>query len=224
MVFVQGGTFTMGCTDEQGSDCNSDEKPAHQVTLSNYYIGKYEVTQGLWKKVMGNNPSRFSGCADCPVEQVSWEDCQEFIKKLNSLTGKQFRLPTEAEWEYAAWGGNNSRGYKYSGSNDVGSVAWYVGNSGSKTHAVGTKQANELGIYDMSGNVLEWCSDWFDSDFYNSSPENNPTGAISGKYRRWERGGCWLRLRLLLPCVRFAAATPPVLGYYDLGLRLVLVL
>lgn len=187
MVRVQGGTFTMGCTSKQGSDCDDDEKPAHRVTLSDYYIGKTEVTQALWEAVMGSNPSYFEG-SDLPVEQVSWNDCQTFLTKLNQLTGKTFRLPTEAEWEYAARGGNKSQGYKYSGSNTIGNVAWYYDNGGSKTHAVGTKQANELGIYDMSGNVWEWCSDWYDS--YGSSSQTNPTGAASGSYRVL-RGGSW---------------------------------
>ena len=203
MVFVQGGTFTMGCTDEQGSDCDSDEKPAHQVTLSDYYIGKYEVTQGLWKKVMGSNPSNFKNCGDdCPVESVSWNDCQEFISKLNQLTGKRFRLPTEAEWEYAARGGNKANYQtKYAGSNALGEVAWYLDNSdvnysggyeykGRKlgTHTVGTKKPNALGIYDMSGNVWEWCNDWY--GHYSSGGVMNPKGASTGSIRVI-RGGSW---------------------------------
>ena len=155
---------------------------------NNYYIGKYEVTQALWQAVMGSNPSCFKG-DDLPVEMVTWNDCQDFISKLNAMTGKRFRLPSEAEWEYAARGGNKSRGYQYIGSNTIGDVAWYGDNSGSKTHAVGTKQPNELGIYDMAGNVLEWCQDWYGS--YNSSPQVNPTGAASGS-RRVDRGGSWL--------------------------------
>ena len=187
MVWVSGGTFTMGATSEQGSDAWDSEKPAHSVTLSGYYIGKYEVTQAQWKAVMEDNPSRFKG-DNLPVEQVSWNDVQEFIRKLNQLTGKKYRLPTEAEWEYAARGGGNSRGYKYSGSDNIGSVAWYDGNSSSKTHPVGTKSPNELGIYDMSGNVYEWCSDWYGS--YNSSSRRNPKGPAGGSYRVI-RSGCW---------------------------------
>lgn len=190
MMYVKGGTFTMGATSEQGSDADSDEKPTHRVTLSNFYIGKYEVTQALWKAVMGNNPSNWKG-DNLPVETVSWYDCQTFIRKLNALTGKNFRLPTEAEWEFAARGGNNSRGYKYAGSNNIGDVAWYDGNSGSKTHtvgAVGTKSPNELGIYDMSGNVWEWCQNWFGS--YSSASQTNPAGASSGSDRVL-RGGSW---------------------------------
>ena len=187
MVYVEGGTFTMGATSEQGSDAYDNEKPAHSVTLDGYYIGKYEVTQELWKAVMGSNPSNFKG-DNLPVENVSWNDVQEFLCKLNAMTGKSYRLPTEAEWEFAARGGNSSRGYKYSGSNSIGSVAWYWENSGSRTHAVGTKSPNELGIYDMSGNVLEWCQDW--KGGYSSSPQRNPKGPNSGS-GRVSRGGSW---------------------------------
>lgn len=187
MVRVEGGTFRMGATSEQEDEADSDEKPVHGVTLSSYYIGKTEVTQALWQAVMGSNPSRFKG-ADLPVECVSWDDCQEFIRKLNALTGQHFRLPTEAEWEFACRGGNNSRGYKYSGSNNLGSVAWYDGNSGNKTHPVATKSSNELGIYDMSGNVWEWCADWYGD--YSSGAQTNPTGPLSGS-GRVGRGGSW---------------------------------
>jgi sulfatase modifying factor 1 len=183
MVFVEGGTFQMG-----SSSGDSDEQPVHSVTLSSFSIGKYEVTQAQWKAVMGNNPSNFGGCDNCPVETVSWNDVQEFIRKLNAQTGKNYRLPTEAEWEFAAKGGKQSRGYIYSGSNDLGSVAWYSDNSESKTHPVGSKQGNELGIYDMSGNVWEWCSDWYGP--YSSYNETNPTGASSGQ-NRVLRGGGW---------------------------------
>ena len=187
MVRVEAGTFTMGATPEM-EDPWDDEKPAHQVTLTNdYYMGKYEVTQALWQAVMGNNPSYFKG-DNLPIEQVSWNDCQEFISKLNSITGKTFRLPTEAEWEYAARGGKKSRGYQYSGSSNISDVAWYTDNSGSKTHAVGSKQANELGIYDMTGNVWEWCQDWHEE--YTGSSQINPTGANSGLNRVY-RGGGW---------------------------------
>ena len=187
MVKVEAGTFMMGATPEMEKP-NSDEKPLHQVTLINdYYMGKYEVTQALWEAVMGSNPSYFKG-DNLPVEKVSWNDCQEFISKLNSLTGRKFRLPTEAEWEYAARGGKKRRGYQYSGSSNITDVAWYDGNSGSKPHPVGTKQANELGIYDVSGNVYEWCLDWYGS--YSSSSQTNPTGADSGSFRVF-RGGGW---------------------------------
>ncbi len=196
MVRVVGGTFTMGATAEQGSDAYSNEKPAHQVTLSSYCIGQTEVTQELWVAVMGSNPSDFTGNLQRPVEQVSWYDCQTFIIKLNQLTGANFRLPTEAEWEYAARGGNRSQGYKYSGSNTIGNVAWYYDNaysvdSGSSnygTHPVATKAPNELGLYDMSGNVGEWCQDWYGS--YSSGAQTNPTGPTSGS-NRVPRGGGW---------------------------------
>ena len=175
MVPVEGGTFTMGTIS------------AHKVTLSSFSIGKFEVTQEEWKAVMGNNPSVFES-AKLPVERVSWEECQEFIRKLNELTGKQFRLPTEAEWEFAARGGTKSKGYENSGSNDIDAVAWYESNSNSKTHEVGTKAPNELGLYDMSGNVREWCQDWYGS--HSSSAQTNPTGPTSGS-NRVNRGGCW---------------------------------
>lgn len=187
MIRVYGGTFTMGATSEQDSDAYNDEKPAHQVTLSPYYIGETEVTQALWEAVMGSNPSHFKG-AKRPVEEVSWDDCQDFIRKMNQKTGLNFRLPTEAEWEYAARGGNKSRGFKYAGSNMIGDVAWYTYNSGSTTHDVKTKQANELGLYDMSGNVWEWCQDW--KGGYSSSAQTNPTGPSSGS-NRVDRGGSW---------------------------------
>ena len=215
MVKVEAGTFMMGATSEM-KDPYDWEKPVHQVTLTNdYYMGKYEVTQALWQAVMGNNPSRFKG-ENLPVETVNWNECQEFITKLNSMTGRKFRLPTEAEWEYSARGGKKSRGYQYSGSSYISDVAWYDG--GSKTHPVGTKQANELGIYDMSGNVWEWCSDWYSS--YSSSSQTNPTGSDSGS-RRVDRGGGWGNgaRRCRLSCRNYD--TP---DYRDcfLGLRLAL--
>ena len=217
MVPVEGGTFTMGGTAEQGSDADEDEKPTHQVTLSSYMIGKTEVTQELWQAVMGNNPSYFKG-SNLPVEQVSWEDCQAFITKLNALTGKNFRLPTEAEWEYAARGGNKSRGFKYSGSNTLSNVAWYGDNSADKTHPVATKAPNELGIYDMSGNVWEWCSDWYGS--YSSSSQYNPTGPNSGS-RRVYRGGSWYYYARSCR-VSFRNSDNPTYRYDILGLRLAL--
>ena len=188
MIEVEGGTFQMGATSEQGSDAYNNENPVHNVTLSDYYIGETEVTQKLWFVVMGTNPSGYTGQPLRPVENVSWNDCQEFITKLNELTGKNFRLPTEAEWEYAARGGSKSNGCKYSGSNTLGNVAWYKDNSGSRTHGVKTKSANELGIYDMSGNVWEWCQDWYGS--YSSESQTDPTGPSSGSYRV-VRGGSW---------------------------------
>ena len=217
MVKVQGGTFTMGATAEQGGDARSDEKPAHRVTLSSFSIGQTEVTQELWQAVMGSNPSEFKG-AKRPVEQVSWDDCQEFIRKLNALTGQHFRLPTEAEWEYAARGGSKSQGYKYSGSNNVNYVAWHDGNSGNKTHDVATKQPNELGIFDMSGNVDEWCQDWFGDNYYSSSPSSNPNGPASG-YNRVNRGGSWYNFA---GSCRVAHRSLKLAGNSFLGFRLAL--
>jgi formylglycine-generating enzyme required for sulfatase activity len=202
MVAVDGGTFTMGATAEQGDDAYYSEKPAHEVTLSDYRIGQTEVTQELWQAVMGSNPSYFSSNngyttnLQRPVETVSWNDCQTFITQLNALTGKTFRLPTEAEWEFAARGGNKSQGYKYAGSNTVGDVAWYWdnipsqsdGTAGYGTQTVATKAPNELGLYDMSGNVWEWCQDWYGS--YSSDAQTNPTGPSTGSYRVG-RGGGW---------------------------------
>ena len=187
MIAVEGGTFTMGATSEQGVDADGNEKPSHQVTLSNYYLGETEVTQELWQAVMGSNPSCFIGGLR-PVEQVSWDDCQEFITKLNILTGRSFRLPTEAEWEFAARGGIMNRGYKYAGSNFISDVGWYKDNSGEATHEVATKTANAIGLYDMSGNVWEWCQDWYGS--YSSSNQSDPKG-IEGGVGRVNRGGCW---------------------------------
>ena len=217
MVYVEGGTFTMGATSEQGSDAASDEKPAHQVTLSSFSIGKYEVTQEEWEAVMGNNPSRFKG-AKRPVERVSWSDCRQFIRKLRTLTGKNFRMPTEAEWEYAARGGNKSRGYKYSGSNILDDVGWYDSNSSSSTHDVGQLDPNELGLYDMSGNVWEWCADWYGS--YDSNSQSNPIGSSSGSYRVF-RGGSWYRnARRCRVSIR--SFNTPGYSYDLLGLRLAL--
>lgn len=183
-VRVSPGTFIMGATSEMKTPYGN-EKPTHIVTLTNdYYIGKTEVTQALWQAIMDGNPSYFKS-DNLPVESVSWNDCQEFIDKLNHIIGKNFRMPTEAEWEYAARGGNKSRGYQYSGSNNLSDVAWY---DGDKTHPVETKQPNELGIYDMSGNVREWCQDWY--GIYSSSSQTNPQGPISG-VNRISRGGSW---------------------------------
>ena len=185
-VAVKGGCFKIGDTFGDGQ---SDEKPVHEVCVSDFRMGKYEVTQGEWLKIMGNNPSYFKEYGEtCPVEQVSWDDAQEFIGKLNSKSGKKYRLPTEAEWEYAARSGG--RAEKYSGGNDVDAVAWYGSNSGSKTRPVGRKQANGLGIHDMSGNVWEWVNDWYGDDYYGKSSRNNPQGPITGFYRV-NRGDSW---------------------------------
>lgn len=214
MVYVPGGTFTMGATSEQGSDFWDDEKPTHSVTLSGYHIGQTEVTQALWKAVMGSNPSEFKGDSR-PVENVSWNDCQTFISRLNAKTGKNFRLPTEAEWEYAARGGH-SGGSKYAGSDNINNVAWYYDNSGDETHNVATKSPNSLGIYDMSGNVYEWCQDWYGD--YISSSQTNPKGPSSG-VSRVNRGGSW---HLLAGHCRVSNRNylTPSCGYFSLGLRL----
>ena len=214
MVYVQGGTFQMGAQNENPNGANYDseasswEQPVHSVTLSDYYIGETEVTQELWEAVMGTNIEQqqktdtydyglFGVGSTYPMYYISWEDCQEFVEKLNQLTGKNFSLPTEAQWEYAARGGNKSRGYKYAGSNTIGEVAWYDDNAcdgvGSSSpdfgaHRVGAKLPNELGLYDMTGNVWEWCSDWYGS--YSTSSQTNPTGSTTGSYRVL-RGGCW---------------------------------
>ena len=233
MVRVDGGSFEMGATSEQGSNVTSDEELVHQVTLSDYYIGKYEVHQSEWEAVMGNNPSYFKG-DDLPVEQVSWEDCHEFIRRLNALTGLNFKLPTEAQWEYAARGGRWSKGYKYSGSNDLGEVGWSWENSGvqvltgewdekkvkknhCQTHPVGEKHPNELGLYDMSGNVWEWCQDWY--GYYNRDTQVDSAGPVRGSYRV-ARGGCWFRDAWFCR-VSYRNCQTPVHCYSYLGLRLV---
>jgi formylglycine-generating enzyme required for sulfatase activity len=216
MVSVQGGTFWMGCSSEQQGSCESDESPLYSVTVSNFKIGKYEVTQAQWKTLMGNNPSGFSGCDNCPVENVSWSEAQGFISRLNAATGKQYRLPTEAEWEYAARGGNQSRGYKYSGGNFIEQVAWFSDNSGGRTHQVGTKQPNELGIYDMSGNVWEWCYDWYGA--YSASAQRDPMGASSGSSRVY-RGGCWYFYARYVR-VSLRNSSTPDFRYFNLGFRL----
>jgi formylglycine-generating enzyme required for sulfatase activity len=218
MVSVQGGTFTMGCTPEQGGDCGGSERPPHSVTLDNFQIGKYEVTRGLWKRVMGNYPSNFEGDDLLPVDNVSWNGVQVFIAELNEQTKKKYRLPTEAEWEYAARGGNKSAGNKYSGSNNIDEVAWYDRNSGSRTQAVGTKSANELGIYDMSGNVWEWVSDWYGG--YSSGAQTNPTGPSSGSIRVY-RGGSWFGDAWYCR-VSIRYGNGPDIRHENLGFRLVL--
>ena len=220
MIKVKGGTFQMGSENrEEDEQPIQDEQPIHSVTLSDYYIGETEVTQALWQAVMGSNPSRFIGdnYRNMPVETVRWNDCQEFISKLNQKTGRRFALPTEAQWEFAARGGNKSRGYKYSGSNNIDDVAWYYDNSSEQTHPVGTKMANELGLYDMTGNVCEWCSDWYGD--YSSSSQTDPTGSSTGSHRVYRGGSCASGGNGSTTC-RFSNSP----GYRDnqIGLRLVL--
>ena len=231
LIFVQGGIFQMG-----SNNGSNDEKPVHSVTVSDFYIGKYEVTQKKWKEVMGNNPSSFKG-DNLPVEKVSWYDAVEFCNKKSRAEGltpcytgsgknikcnfsaNGYRLPTEAEWDYAAQGGNNSKGYTYAGGNTIGTVAWYTDNSGNKTHPLGTKQSNELGIYDMSGNVWEWCNDWYDEDYYSRSPKDNPKGPSSSSCRVLRGGSCsdndyYCR-------IAFRDSNKPDGCFYDNGFRVV---
>ena len=218
MVRVEGGKFQMGATSDQGQYAESDEKPAHEVTLSTFRIGETEVTQAVWLAVMGANPAHFMG-NDRPVENVSWDDCQEFIQKLNQLTGRTFRLPTEAEWEYAARGGKKSKGYMYSGSAKATDVAWYTKNThDSGSREVKTRLPNELGLYDMSGNVWEWCQDWYEN--YSSKSVKNPTGPTNGTLRV-RRGGSWY-YEANNCRVSFRISRSPDYSSPDLGLRLAL--
>ena len=212
MIKVEGGTFQMGS--ENGYD---SEKPVHSVTLSGYYIGETEVTRELWKAVMGSNPSEFEG-DNLPVEKVSWDDCQEFISKLNQKTGRRFALPTEAQWEFASRGGNKSQGYEYSGSNNIDDVAWYLDNSSEQTHPVGTKMSNELGLYDMSGNVFEWCADWYGS--YSSSSQTDPVGPSTGSYRVLRGGSWYFNASYCRSTIR--GSGNPGIRYDSCGFRLVL--
>jgi len=199
MIFVQGGTFWMGCSSEQENDCESNESPLHSVEVSSYSISKCPITQKQWQIIMGTTVGQLRDKANknwsivgegdnYPIYYVSWEEAQEFIHRLNRATGKLYRFPTEAEWEFAARGGNNGQGFKYSGSNNLDNVAWYENNSEYCTHPIGIKQPNELGIYDMSGNVWEWCNDWYGA--YPSLAQYNPIGASSGTNRVF-RGGGW---------------------------------
>ena len=215
MVYIEAVEFTMGATKEQKGEANSDEKPAHPVVLNCFYLCKYEVTQELWETVMGDNPSHFKG-KNLPVENVSWDDCQKFIMKLNELTGKKYRLPTEAEWEYAARGGSNSMHYKYSGGNSLEYVSWYFHNSMDKTHTVGMMKPNELGLYDMSGNVWEWCQDWYGS--YGKKTAYYPTGPIKA-YNKVFRGGGYDNGDTYCRC-SYRNGTAPQNKFKNLGLRL----
>ncbi|CDC65336.1 putative uncharacterized protein [Bacteroides sp. CAG:770] len=215
MIYVQGGTFQMGATDEQ-IGASGDEYPAHKVTLSDYYIGQYEVTQELWKAVMGTNPSANTDNPQLPVENICWDDCQTFIAKLNSLTGKKFALPTEAQWEYAARGGEKARGLLFSGSDFSNEVAWF---DKTGTNPVGQLLPNELGIFDMSGNVYEWCSDFYGD--YTEEEQTDPTGVADG-WAHVLRGGCyyeWEESKVRVACRHMDASDTCDDGY---GLRLML--
>jgi formylglycine-generating enzyme required for sulfatase activity len=186
MVWVTGGSFVMG-----NNISEPDERPAYEVVIDGFAISRYPVTQRQWMVIMERNPSDFPGCDQCPVDKVSWDDAQVFIQKLNVLTGKKYTLPTEAEWEYAAKGGRDAPGnFRYAGSDDIDSVGWYAGNSGRMPHPVGQKKPNELGLYDMTGNVWEWCQDWYAKFYYEQNESNNPQGPSSGS-GRVRRGGSW---------------------------------
>lgn len=226
MVHVEGGTFLMGSSfEDNNDDTDLIEKPVHQVSLSSYSMGRYEVTREEWEAVMGNNQTEFKNNR-MPVKRVSWRDCQKFIKRLNKLTDKNFRLPTEAEWEFAARGGNYSHGYRYSGSDCLDEVAWYCDNcfddgaenSKDGTHVVGKKSPNELGLYDMSGNVYEWCQDRYGD--YGSSLQVNPKGPSSGAYRVL-RGGCWANFEKGCTVYSRSYSAPGIL-HTIVGLRLAL--
>jgi formylglycine-generating enzyme required for sulfatase activity len=214
MIFVEGGVFWMGCTDEQ-SDCQRDEFPVHQVEVKNFHIAKFLIMQSQWNALMYENPSNFLKGKDYPVENVSWHDIQEFINRLNAATGKEYRLPTEAEWEYAARGGNKSLNYLYSGSNDINDVAWFWSNSHNSTHPVGSKQPNELGIYDMSGNVAEWCS-----DLYVAYSEKGHNTNENTDLRYVLRGGRWSTSARMCR-VASRSNVPPTYRHPDVGFRLV---
>lgn len=219
MVRVKGGCFQMGDSFGTGGP---EEKPLHRVCLDGFAIGKNLVTQGEWQAVMGENPSYFKACgANCPVEKVSWQMAQEFIRRLNRLTGKNYRLPFEAEWEYAARSGGKNE--QWAGTNElseVGAFAWLAENSAGKTHPVGSRRPNGLGLYDMTGNVWQWCSDWSDEEYYRHSSEKNPHGPPSGN-NRVLRGGSW---NDAAPSSRASERWSylPVSSYYNFGLRLVL--
>lgn len=215
MVPVKGGKFEMGAS-KKDKLAEENEKPQHKVTLSSYYICKYEVTQDLWLAVMGKNPSHFRGNM-LPVEQVSWLDCQTFIQKLNQITGLTFRLPTEAQWEYAARGGSKSKKYLYAGGKKLDKVAWSSSNSKDKTHNVGDKTPNELGLYDMSGNVMEWCNDFSGLDYYKNSPNKDPQGPDGAYYVL--RGGHWASEPAACR-ITYRGRALPDYKYYYAGFRL----
>lgn len=179
MTYIEGGVFLMG-----SNEYEEDEQPAHSVFLDSFYMSKFQITQKQWINVMGGNPSEYkSDSLLHPVENVSWVDVKLFIERLNTFTKLKYRFPTEAEWEYAAKGGQQTKEFKFAGSNDINEIAWYLSNSNRKTHPVGTKKANELGLYDMSGAVREWCSDWYDENYYSISPLQNPKGPDEGVYK-----------------------------------------
>ena len=223
MVLVEGGTYMMGNPDRDRNHEYAEDVP-HEVTLSSFYICKYEVTEALWTAVMGSNPSGYPSGDNYPVEQVNWYDCQDFVEKLSELTGRHFRLPTEAEWEYAARGGKRSRGYRYSGSYALDEIGWHVGNAHHYKREVGTKKPNELGLYDMTGNVSEWCQDKLDIEYYHHSPSINPQGPDRSTYKdnRCFRGGSFCDDEKYDELKVYTRNTgmPPEEKYGHLGLRL----
>ena len=223
MVLVEGGTYMMGNPDRDRNDEYAKDVP-HEVTLSSFYICKYEVTEALWTAVMGCNPSDHKLGDNYPVERVNWYDCQDFVEKLSELTGRHFRLPTEAEWEYAARGGKRSRGYRYSGSYALDEIGWHVGNAHYYKREVGTKKPNELGLYDMTGNVSEWCQDKLDIEYYHHSPSINPQGPDRSTYKdnRCFRGGSFCDDEKYDELKVYTRNTgmPPEEKYGHLGLRL----
>jgi formylglycine-generating enzyme required for sulfatase activity len=192
-IFVHSGTFEMGLPDTSTVEGGEVSKPLHKVSLNSFYMLKTQVTQALWYAVMDTNPSFHKDCYTCPVENITWFDAQRFIDKLNKMHKGHYRLPTEAEYEYAAGGGNKSRGLDYSGSNNVNDVAWYNDDAMGKSHPVGGKKPNELGLLDMSGNIWEWCSDWYEMFYYKVSPSDNPHGPAKGD-KKVLRGGTWISL------------------------------
>lgn len=214
MVYIPAGSFKMGHESGEKMD-----KPVHEVELDEYWIGKYEVTQAQWVEIMGENPSGFPDCPQCPIDNVNYDDIQKFIEKVNEKSGYTYRLPTEAEWEYAARGGSQSKGFRFSGSNNINEVGWYWENSAEKTHPVGQKKPNELGLYDMTGNVAEWCSDWYSDEYYTRSPRKNPKGEETGVLRS-VRGGSW-EMDSRRSIVWHRNSSVPVTRNEALGFRLV---
>jgi formylglycine-generating enzyme len=226
MIFVKGGNFFMGCDNHRFlTEEYNNEKPLHRVHVGSYYIGKFEVTNGLWKKLMGIYPPAYNGvdygnkdCESCPVVKVSWDDAQEFIKRLNAKTGKHYRLPTETEWEYAARGGKYSEKYEYSGSNKINEVAWY-GKPNSTTHPIGQKKPNELNIHEMTGNVAEWCQDWYGEDYYKTTVDAiDPKGPTKGE-KRVVRGGSYFDDDVVCRTV-YRSRLAPDTRQWNLGFRL----
>ncbi|MCC5946726.1 MAG: SUMF1/EgtB/PvdO family nonheme iron enzyme [Bernardetiaceae bacterium] len=215
LVFVKGGTFVMGCQEGRDTNCNNDEKPTRNIKLSNFYIGKYEITQKQWEAIMGKIPNHSKPCTDCPVEFISWKDVQSFIEKINQLTALQFALPTEAQWEYAARGGEKSKAYQYAGSNDIDKVAWYFSNADKKTQPVGQKEPNELGIYDMTGNVAEWCADSY-APYGKDQNTHNPKVSQEGAdyiVRGGGRNSYPAKCRITNRSKKIMAAKFPSLGF-----------